>query len=131
MAWITTEDGRRVNTEWFDDDERRKYAQIEENQKQADKLNGKEIIERNEEGEILVKCSVTDIRTGKRKVGFEFSSSSRKQAREDLKSNGYRVTPRTLLPRKLFDKVMNETNGNDWDWDDAQKEFNTLLKRGN
>lgn len=41
MAWITTEDGRRVNTEWFDEDERRKYAQIEENQKQADKLNGK------------------------------------------------------------------------------------------
>lgn len=41
MAWITTEDGRRVNTDWFTEDERKKYRQIEENQKQADELNGK------------------------------------------------------------------------------------------
>lgn len=35
MAWLTTKDGRRVNTEWFDEDEKQKYKQIEKNQKQA------------------------------------------------------------------------------------------------
>ena len=35
MAWITTDEGRHVNTEWFNDDERKKYAQIEKNQKEA------------------------------------------------------------------------------------------------
>ena len=39
MAWITTDDGRKVNTEWFDEDERKKYEQIEKAQKEADKLN--------------------------------------------------------------------------------------------
>ena len=42
MAWLTTEDGRKVNTDWFSEDEKKKYAQIEANQKEADKLNGKE-----------------------------------------------------------------------------------------
>ena len=103
------------------------------------KLNGKAIpiveegseeyyIEYNENGEILFKCSVTDMETGKRKVGFEFSSSSPKQAREDLQANGYQVTPRTLLPQKLYDHVMNETNANKWDWEDAQELFKKELK---
>ena len=35
MAWITTKDGRRVNTEWFEEDERKKYAQIEAAQETA------------------------------------------------------------------------------------------------
>ncbi len=39
MAWITTKDGRRVDTEWFDADERTKYEQIEQNAKQAADLN--------------------------------------------------------------------------------------------
>lgn len=41
MAWITTKDGRHVNTEWFDDEERRKYAQIEFNQDAANYLNSR------------------------------------------------------------------------------------------
>ena len=41
MAWLTTDDGRKVNTDWFDEDERKKYAQIEKNQKQANERNGK------------------------------------------------------------------------------------------
>lgn len=41
MAWITTKDGRRVNTEWFTDEERVKYAQIEANQQIANVLNGR------------------------------------------------------------------------------------------
>ena len=131
MPWITTKEGKHINTDWFDEDEKRKEKQIEENKKQAEDKNGKSnsYIERNEDGEILFKASVTDTETGTRKVGFEFSSSSQKQAREDLTKNGYRVTPRTLLPRKLFDYVMNETNANDWDWDDAQKLFKEELKK--
>lgn len=39
MAWITTKDGRRVNTEWFDEDERKKYAQIEAAEKEAQERN--------------------------------------------------------------------------------------------
>lgn len=34
--WVTTKDGRQVNTDWFDKD-----RQIEENKKQADEKNGK------------------------------------------------------------------------------------------
>lgn len=39
MAWLTTKDGRRVNTDWFDDDEKKKYAQLENNAEQAFALN--------------------------------------------------------------------------------------------
>lgn len=86
------------------------------------------LIEKNEYNEILFKASVKDKDTGKRIVGFEFSSPSLKQAREDLIKNGYSVTPRTILPRKMFDNVMEKTNGNVWDWEDAQKEFKKILK---
>ena len=34
MSWVTTKDGRQVNTDWFDKD-----RQIEENKKQADDRN--------------------------------------------------------------------------------------------
>lgn len=43
MAWITTDDGRRVNTDWFSEDERKKYADIERNQKEAAERNGKSV----------------------------------------------------------------------------------------
>lgn len=39
--WLTTKDGRRVNTDWFDEDERTKYRQLEENTRQAQELMGK------------------------------------------------------------------------------------------
>lgn len=39
MAWFTTDEGKHVNTEWFDEDEKRKYKQLEQNQQEADKLN--------------------------------------------------------------------------------------------
>lgn len=41
MPWITTKSGKRINTDWFDEDAKRKYKQIEENKEQAKKLNGK------------------------------------------------------------------------------------------
>lgn len=85
-------------------------------------------IERNADGEILFKAMVTDKETGKRR-SMEISAVSVAQAREELKRNGYSVTPRTLLPRKSFERVMNETNAYDWDWEDAQKEFKDELKQ--
>jgi len=39
MPWITTKSGKRINTDWFDDDEKKKHQQIEENKKQADEKN--------------------------------------------------------------------------------------------
>lgn len=239
MAWFTTDEGKHVNTDWFEEDEKRKYKQLEQNQQEADRLNGKEKnkpalepakptknaedafnyiyrnarklaaqedadkidmiaggfnykgdetpvlseqalrgiqskinserkdleldlelgvlsredvqvrskaldivqrtlnskandsgsrthtasnIERNEDGEILFKAMVTDRETGKRH-SMEFSARTVEQARTDLSKNGYRVTPSTMLPKKLFDRVMNETNGYEWDWEDARKEF--------
>lgn len=38
MAWLTTEDGRRVNTDWFDKD-----RQIAKNNVEADRLNGRSV----------------------------------------------------------------------------------------
>lgn len=52
MPWITTKDGRKVNTDWFADDERQKQEQIAENQRQADKLNGKNNIEIDNAGKL-------------------------------------------------------------------------------
>lgn len=39
MAWITTKDGRKVNTDWFTEEEKKKYRQIEEAQAQAQERN--------------------------------------------------------------------------------------------
>lgn len=41
MGWITTKSGKRINTDWFDDDTKQKERQIAENKKQANKKNNK------------------------------------------------------------------------------------------
>lgn len=137
MAWFTTDEGKHVNTDWFDEDEKRKYRQLEQNQQEAAKKNSEEkeswrdkdsIIERNEDGEILFKASVKDIDTGKIRTSFEFSAYDLEQAKNDLHKNGYKIHSNSLLPKKLYDRVMKETNGYKWDWEDAQKEFKAALK---
>jgi len=42
MAWFTTDDGRKVNTDWFDADERKKYQQMEQAQEEAKKAANQE-----------------------------------------------------------------------------------------
>lgn len=42
MAWFTTDDGNKVNTDWFDEDERKKYDQIEKAQQEAKKASEQE-----------------------------------------------------------------------------------------
>lgn len=39
MPWITTKTGKRINTDWFDDDEANKQRQMDANKKEADKKN--------------------------------------------------------------------------------------------
>lgn len=41
MAWKTTKDGRHFNTDWIDEDTKRKEEQIQANKHQADSKNGK------------------------------------------------------------------------------------------
>ena len=39
--WYTTKQGKHVNTDWFDDDNKRKNEQIGANKKQVDEMHGK------------------------------------------------------------------------------------------
>jgi len=41
MPWITTKEGKKINTDWFDKDEKTKQRQIEGNKAEADKKNSK------------------------------------------------------------------------------------------
>lgn len=45
MAWITTKSGKRINTDWFDEDEKKKQSQINANKQEADKKNNKMSVE--------------------------------------------------------------------------------------
>lgn len=42
MGWITTKTGKRINTDWFDEDEAKKQKQIKKNQEEKEVLNQKE-----------------------------------------------------------------------------------------
>ena len=44
MPWITTKQGKHINTDWFDEDEKRKEKQIAENEKQADIRNRPDVV---------------------------------------------------------------------------------------
>ena len=43
MAWVTTKSGKRVNTDWFDDDANQKERQIKANKQEAEKKNSKAV----------------------------------------------------------------------------------------
>ena len=81
--WITTKDGRQVNTDWFDEDERKKYEQIAANKAEADALNNPDKAHLDEEnkrvaelmkkrsggitmknGQILEKYTLSDMKSG-------------------------------------------------------------------
>ena len=83
---------------------------------------------RNEDNEIIFKFSGTDKTTGKRVVGMEISAFDEKSALQDIRDNGFTVTPNTLLPSEYFDAVMNNTDVNKWDWQDMTKKFRKDLK---
>ena len=60
MAWITTKDGRHVNTDWFSEDQRQKYSQIEANQAEASRLNGKQITSEDIQRKLIGSNSYTN-----------------------------------------------------------------------
>jgi len=60
MAWITTKDGRHVNTDWFSEDQRQKYSQIEANQAEANRLNGKQITSEDIQRKLIGSNSYTN-----------------------------------------------------------------------
>lgn len=35
---------------------------------------------------------------------------------KDLRANGYKVNPIKVKKSNIFDYIMNETNGHEWDW---------------
>lgn len=83
MAWLSTDDGRHFNTDWLSEDEKKKYAQIEANQKQAEVLNNPDKVHFDKEnkrvadlmkkrsgsiemenGQILEKYTLSDMKSG-------------------------------------------------------------------
>lgn len=60
MAWITTKDGRHINTDWFSEDQRQKYSQIEANQAEANRLNGKQITSEDIQRKLIGSNSYTN-----------------------------------------------------------------------
>ena len=84
-------------------------------------------IEYNEEGEVIFKFSGTDKSTGKRVIGMEISARTIKDAKQDIRANGYTVSANKLLPRKMFDEIMNNMNGYSWEWEEAYKEAKKLI----
>lgn len=60
MAWITTKSGKRINTDWFDEDERNKQRQIAGNKQEADKKNTKPVTEEDIRAKLIKADSYTN-----------------------------------------------------------------------
>lgn len=91
-------------------------------------INLKPKITRNEFGEIYFKFAGTEKATGQKVFGIEISAKDKKTAIRDIRNNGYTISKNRLLPSQYFDNVLNNTNGNSWDWEDAVKESDKVLK---
>jgi len=60
MAWITTKSGKRINTDWFDEDEKNKQRQIAGNKQEADKKNNKPVTEEDIKAKLIKADSYTN-----------------------------------------------------------------------
>lgn len=60
MGWITTKTGKRINTDWFDDDEKNKQRQIAGNKQEADKKNNKPVTEEDIKAKLIKADSYTN-----------------------------------------------------------------------
>ena len=63
----------------------------------------------------MYKAAVTDKITGKR-VFIESDYSIKQQFISDLRGNGYAVDPSRVKTKQEFDRIMNKTSGDEWDW---------------
>ena len=86
-------------------------------------------ITRNENGEIYFKFSGTEKTTRQKIYGMEISAKDKETAIKDIRANGYTISKNKLLPTQYYDNVINNTNGNSWDWEEATKEANKALKQ--
>lgn len=77
---------------------------------------GKELLEPSADypDEIVWKFSGKDKETGEH-ASFEFDSKDAKNARENLKGNGYTVSQGLLYPKNIFDYLMDQTNVEEYD----------------
>lgn len=121
MAWLTnTKTGKPFNTEWLDADERKKYAQIEKNQAEGEKLNKEEKTKKNTKG-------------SHKAFGYSYNTSDRIKVADleklgsytELSYDYYNIENKNVLeirglssqpiPNNLLDRVYKADNdGNPW-----------------
>lgn len=74
----------------------------------------------------IYKAIVTDKETKKR-LTIEREYPTKQDFIDDLHRNGYAVNPSKVKTKKEFDRIINETNLNKWDW--QPRKYNLNKKR--
>ena len=119
MAWITTKSGKRINTDWFDEDEAKKQKQIEANKQEA---NNKTRIE--DPLHDLDKVAVSEFQNGINSVLSDFgidpnNISYQRHEGEDLFAQVYTENGKTTVflsdMYKDYDDVYKALNKNPYD----------------
>lgn len=57
------------------------------------------------------------VKDGKRVVVIESEYDRKSDFIKDLRHNGYKVNPRKVKEKVVFDYICNNTDMHDWDWD--------------
>ena len=76
----------------------------------------------------VYKALVTDKKTGK-KIYIESSYHTKKMFICDLRGNGYAVDPSRVKNKREFDRIINKTNANEWDWKTRKYDLSKGHKR--
>lgn len=84
-------------------------------------------LEYNEDGEVRFRFAGTDKATG-RVVLMDIEAYDKKSAQQDIRANGYTI--QRLYTSQVYDAIINHSDGESWDYKDATKIDNELLKRG-
>jgi len=74
----------------------------------------------------MYKAMVKDKETGKIKY-IKSDYATKQEFIQDLRSNGYAVDPSRVKTLKEFDRIINTTNANEWDW--KPRKYNLLNKK--
>ena len=99
MAWITTESGKHINTEWFDKD-----RQIEANKKQADELN--------KDDDLRTAIEAYTAQGGQQASKHPFTLEKKKLLEEALSHNNYETQEDIFrgisVSAKQWEKMFND-----------------------
>ena len=82
-------------------------------------------LEYNEDGEIRFKFAGTDKSTGKTVIK-DITAYDKKQAQQDIRANGFTI--KRLYTNQVYNAIINHSDGESWDYKDATKVDNALLK---